>query len=71
MCEKFQIPTNGQAVYIEDICKNLTSKTAKNMIKVWFTNDEPINSAVKYKDVIDYKINNLALFLKNKVIKEA
>ena len=41
------------------------------MIKVWFTNDEPINNAGKYKDVIDYKINNLALFLKNKVIKRS
>tara|TARA_B100000035_G_scaffold130813_1_gene111211 strand:- start:1804 stop:2493 length:690 start_codon:yes stop_codon:yes gene_type:complete len=72
MCEKFQIPTNGQTVYIEDICKNLTSETAKNMIKVWFTNDEPINNAGKYKDVIDYKINNLALFLKKiRLLKEA
>ena len=34
------------------------------MIKVWFINDQPINDIEKYKDVIDYKIDNLALFLK-------
>ena len=37
MCDKFKIPTNEETVYIEDICKNLTSETAKNMIKVWFS----------------------------------
>ena len=53
------------------ICKNLTSETAKNMIKVWFANDEPINNIDKYKDVIDYKIDNLALFLKKiRLLKE-
>ena len=71
MCEKFQIPKNEQTVYVEDICKNLGSETAKNMIKVWFSNDEPINDIVKYKDVIDYKIDNLALFLKKiRLLKE-
>ena len=70
MCNKFQIPTNEETLYVEDICKNLTSETAKNMIKVWFSNDEPINDIDKYKDVVDYKIDNLALFLKkNKAIK--
>ena len=71
MCDKFQIPTNEETVYIEDICKNLTSETAKNMIKVWFNNYEPINNIDKYKDVIDYKIDNLALFLKKiRLLKE-
>ena len=71
MCNKFQIPTNEETVYIEDICKNLTSETAKNMIKVWFNNDEPINNIDKYKDVVDYKIDNLALFLKKiRLLKE-
>ena len=71
LCDKFQIPTNEETVYIEDICKNLTSATAKNMIKVWFSNDEPINNIDKYKDVIDYKIDNLALFLKKiRLLKE-
>ena len=55
---------NGETLYVEDICKNLTSETAKNMVKVWFGNDEPINDEDKYKHVIDYKIDNLALFLK-------
>ena len=41
------------------------------MIKVWFANDEPINSVNKYEDVIDYKIDNLALFLKKiRLLKE-
>ena len=72
MCDKFKIPTNEETVYIEDICKNLTSETAKNMIKVWFSNDEPINNIDKYKDVVDYKIDNLALFLKKiRLLKEA
>ena len=71
MCEKFQIPKNDETVYVEDICKNLSSETAKNMIKVWFSNDEPINNIDKYKDVIDYKIDNLALFLKKiRLLKE-
>ena len=64
LCDNFQIPTNEETVYVEDICKNLTSETAKNMIKVWFSNDEPINDIDKYKDVVDYRIDNLALFLK-------
>ncbi len=71
MCENFQISTNEETVYIEDICKNLTSDTAKNMIKVWFSNDEPINNIDKYKDVVDYRIDNLALFLKKiRLLKE-
>ena len=71
LCDNFQIPTNEETVYVEDICKNLTSETAKNMIKVWFSNDEPINNIDKYKDVIDYKIDNLALFLKKiRLLKE-
>ena len=56
MCDKFQIPNNEETVYIEDICKNLTSQTAKNMIKVWFGNDEPINNIDKYKDVVDLSL---------------
>ena len=71
LCDKFQIPTNEETVYVEDICKNLTSQTAKNMIKVWFSNDEPINNIDKYKNVVDYKIDNLALFLKKiRLLKE-
>ena len=71
LCDNFQIPTNEETVYVEDICKNLTSETAKNMIKVWFSNDEPINDIDKYKYVVDYKIDNLALFLKKiRLLKE-
>ena len=71
MCDKFQIPTNKETIYIEDIAKNLSSDTAKDMIKVWFMNEEPINNIDKYKHVIDYKIDNLALFLKKiRLLKE-
>ena len=71
LCDKFQIPANAETVYVEDICKNLTSETAKDMIKVWFSNDEPINDIDKYKDVVDYRIDNLALFLKKiRLLKE-
>ena len=71
MCDKFQIPTNEETVYIEDIAKNLSSYTAKDMIKVWFMNEEPINNIDKYKHLIDYKIDNLALFLKKiRLLKE-
>ena len=71
LCDNFQIPANEETVYVEDICKNLTSETAKNMIKVWFSNDEPINDIDKYKDVVDYRIDNLALFLKKiRLLKE-
>jgi len=72
MCDKFQIPTNEETVYIEDIAKNLSSDIAKDMIKVWFINEEPINNIDKHKNVIDYKIDNLALFLKKiRLLKEA
>jgi len=71
MCDKFQIPSNEETVYIEDIVKNLSSYTAKSMVKVWFKNEEPINNIDKYKHVIDYKIDNLALFLKKiRLLKE-
>jgi len=71
MCDKFQIPTNEETAYIEDIAKNLSSNTAKDMLKVWFMNEEPINNIDKYKHVIDYKIDNLALFLKKiRLLKE-
>ena len=71
LCKKFKIPLSDETVYVEDICKNLTSETAKNMIKVWFSNDEPINDIDKYKDVVDYRIDNLALFLKKiRLLKE-
>jgi len=71
MCDKFQIPTNEETVYIEDIAKNLSSETAKDMTKVWFINDQPINDIKKYNNVIDYKIDNLALFLKKiRLLKE-
>ena len=71
MCDKFQIPASEETVYIEDIAKNLSSDTAKDMTKVWFINDQPINDIEKYKDVIDYKIDNLALFLKKiRLLKE-
>ena len=71
MCDNFQIPANEETVYIEDIAKNLSSDTAKDMIKVWFKNEEPINNLDKYKHVIDYKIDNLALFLKKiRLLKE-
>ncbi len=71
MCDKFQIPASKETLYIEDIAKNLSSETAKDMVKVWFKNEEPINDLDKYKDVIDYKIDNLALFLKKiRLLKE-
>ena len=71
MCDKFKIPTNKETLYIEDIAKNLSSDTAKKMIKVWFINEEPINNIEKYKHIIDYKIDNLALFLKKiRLLKE-
>ena len=72
MCQKFQISTNEETVYIVDIAKNLSSDTARDMVKVWFINEEPINNIDKYKDVINYKIDNLALFLKKiRLLKEA
>ena len=71
MCDKFQIPSNEETVYIEDIAKNLSSDTAKDMIKVWFANNQPINDVDKYKNLIQYKIDNLALFLKKiRLLKE-
>ena len=71
MCKKFQIPANEETVYIEDIAKNLSSEAARDMIKVWFANNQPINDVDKYKNLIQYKIDNLALFLKKiRLLKE-
>ena len=39
MCDKFQIPTNKETLYIEDIAKNLSSETAKDMICLLYTSD--------------------------------
>ena len=72
MCKKFQIPANEETVYIEDIAKNLSSEAARDMIKLWFANNQPINDVDKYKNLIQYKIDNLALFLKKiRLLKEA
>ena len=71
MCKRFQIPDNEETVYIEDIAKNLSSEAARDMIKVWFANNQPINDVDKYKNLIQYKIDNLALFLKKiRLLKE-
>ena len=64
MCDKFQIPTNEETVYIEDIAKNLSIAKIRGSTTVWLINDEYWGKKESDKDYIDYKIENLSLFLK-------
>ena len=63
MVEKFKIePT--ETLYIEDIAKNLSIGKDRGAITVWLINDEYWGKKESDKEYIDYKIENLSLFLK-------
>ena len=63
MVEKFKIdPT--KTLYIEDIAKNLSIGKERGATTVWLINDEYWGKKESDKDYIDYKIENLSLFLK-------
>ena len=63
MVEKFKIePT--ETLYIEDIAKNLSIGKDRGAITAWLINDEYWGKKESDKEYIDYKIENLSLFLK-------
>ena len=63
MVQKFKIDPN-ETLYIEDIAKNLSIGKKRGTITAWLINDEYWGKKESEKDYIDYKIENLSLFLK-------
>ena len=63
MLEKFKIDPK-ETLYIEDIAKNLSIGKERGTTTVWLINDEYWGKKESDKDYIDYKIENLSLFLK-------
>ena len=63
MIKKFNIDPN-ETVYIEDIAKNLSIGKERGCATVWLINDQEWGKINSEKNFIDYKIENLSLFLK-------
>ena len=63
MLEKFKIDPK-ETLYIEDIAKNLSIGKERGTTTVWLINDEYWGKKESDKEFIDYKIENLSLFLK-------
>ena len=63
MIEKFKIDPK-ETLYIEDIAKNLSMGKERGAITAWLINDEEWGKKESDKEYIDYKIENLTLFLK-------
>ena len=63
MVKKFKIDPK-ETLYIEDIAKNLSIAKVRGRATVWLINDEYWGKKESDKDYIDYKIENLSLFLK-------
>ena len=63
MVKKFDIDPK-ETIYIEDIAKNLSIGKERGATTVWLINNEYWGKKESDKDYIDYKIENLSLFLK-------
>ena len=63
MVKKFKINPR-ETLYIEDIAKNLSIGKERGTITAWLINDEYWGKKESDKEFIDYKIENLSLFLK-------
>ena len=63
MINKFNIDPK-ETLYIEDIAKNLSIAKIRGSATAWLINDEYWGKKESDKDFIDYKIENLSLFLK-------
>ena len=63
MLEKFKIDPK-ETLYIEDIAKNLSIGKERGAKTAWLINNEYWGKKESDKDYIDYKIENLSLFLK-------
>tara|TARA_B100001250_G_scaffold117814_1_gene99998 strand:+ start:3184 stop:3864 length:681 start_codon:yes stop_codon:yes gene_type:complete len=63
MLKKFKIDPK-ETLYIEDIAKNLSIAKLRGSTTVWLINNEYWGKKESDKHYIDYKIENLSLFLK-------
>ena len=63
MLEKFKIDPK-ETLYIEDIAKNLSIGKERGTTTAWLINDEYWGKKESDKEYIDFKIENLSLFLK-------
>ena len=63
MTEKFDLDPS-ETIYIEDIAKNLSIGKKRGCTTVWLINNEEWGKMESDKEFIDYKIENLPLFLK-------
>ena len=63
MTEKFDLDPS-ETIYVEDIAKNLSIGKERGCTTVWLINNEEWGKMESDKDYIDYKIENLSLFLK-------
>ena len=63
MIKKFKINPQ-ETLYIEDIAKNLSIGKERGAITAWLINNEYWGKKDSDKEFIDYKIENLSLFLK-------
>ena len=63
MTKKFNL-NPSETIYVEDIAKNLSIGKERGCTTVWLINNEEWGKIESEKDYIDYKIENLSLFLK-------
>ena len=63
MTKKFDLEPS-ETIYVEDIAKNLSIGKKRGCTTVWLINNEEWGKMESEKDYIDYKIENLSLFLK-------
>ena len=63
MTKKFDLEPS-ETIYVEDIAKNLSIGKERGCTTVWLINNEEWGKMESDKDYIDYKIENLSLFLK-------
>ena len=63
MTKKFDLDP-CETIYVEDIAKNLSIGKERGCTTVWLINNEEWGKMESEKDYIDYKIENLSLFLK-------
>ena len=63
MTKKFDLEPS-ETIYVEDIAKNLSIGKKRGCTTVWLINNEEGGKMESDKDYIDYKIENLSLFLK-------
>ena len=63
MTKKFDL-VPSETIYVEDIAKNLSIGKERGCTTVWLINNEEWGKMESDEDYIDYKIENLSLFLK-------